>query len=143
MNRLLFLSILLVFFSCKKHDEPVSIEYPDSSSYGTNILSSGVVNLSSGVEYGMKAILQDGQSINVHLYKNGTGDGIWGLSSSSNVGWDHGTYTGGQWFNNVVTGRIDRNITFEGTFEVVCDVFENGASTSATPTSTKTLIITE
>lgn len=138
-----------VEIDCGGECELCPIDYPTSSAYGDNVLDKskteyvGSSQSANYVHYSFRAYLPEETSLKIHLYKSAPGNGIWWLSSSSIQGWVKGDYTGGQWFESNSDGFIDLEIRFEGTFSAIVDYFENGASTSGTPTFTKTINITE
>lgn len=109
------------------------IYYPESGTYGTNILNGDSINLSSVVYYSMRAEIPEGSTLKIIMY-NVSGGG-WGWFLGTNTNCIISNYTSSQTFEAVTSGIMQVQIGLNGTGTALIQYFEN----STTETKTKTI----
>lgn len=124
--------ICLFFASCDKEDS--TIIYPESGSYGLNILDKEKTVYKTGT-YSMHAILPKGSTLKVKI----KGDFHWSFDAvSNNTGWEYSSWNSdnSRTFTSKKTGEIDFKIMLESfanepnktyTNKIDIIVFENEA----------------
>lgn len=109
------------------------IYFPESGSYGTNILNSDSVNLIPG-NYSMRAEVPQGSSFKAILYN--VSGGAWFYNSSTQTNIVIGTITSSQQFEALQSGIMQVEISLSGSGNCLIQYFEN----STAETKTKTII---
>ena len=138
MKHIIWITIIIVLSSCTKDKEsdcggsciPCAIEYPETGTYGLNLLHDIDTLFLPGTGNSFKAIIPDGSSLKIEM--NLISGVPWGYAVSSNVGWNISTYSSGiQTFdaiNGVTTELKIVKWTGSGSGTILIKYFENGTS---------------
>ncbi len=152
MKNIIWITLIIALCSCTKETEfdcnnglmdgteieidcggiciPCAIEYPETGTYGLNLLHDIDTLFLLGTENSFKAIIPDGSSLKIEM--NLISGVQWGYTAGSNVGWSISTYSGGiQTFDAINGGTTDLKIVKgpgSGSGTILIKYFENGTS---------------
>ena len=116
-----------------------AISYPDSTGYGSNILSDALDTVRANTVYSMSAVLPTGMQLKIVLR-----NGLWAYYQTGEgpINWTITTYntsTQSQIFNSDEGGKAcDLKLLFDGPDVITIDFYENQ---SILPTKTKVLTV--
>lgn len=152
MKQIVWITTLIISISCSKKTEqdcnnglmdgteagidcggscaPCDIEYPETGTYGLNLLHGVDTLFLPGNGNSFKAIIPDGSSLKIEI--NLISGEPWGYTLGSNVGWSISSYLNGvQTFDAINGGPTDLRfikLTPSGSGTMLIKYFENSAS---------------
>lgn len=113
-----------VAVDCGGGCDPCPINYPETGTYGTNILNENVLTLAAG-DYSLRAEVPQGSTFKVILYSV-TG-GLWTWTLGTNTNCIISDATSSQSFEAAAAGLMQVKVSFSGTGSCYIQYFENSA----------------
>lgn len=108
-----------VSIDCGGDCAPCNIEYPETGTYGTNILHIDDTIYLGHFQYSFRAVIPEGSTLKIKL--NSVSGGAWWYSVGSNIGWSISDYeAGAQYFEALnETCELEVDLSFlTGMFQV-------------------------